>query len=546
MKLQASGEVMKLQAAVARALVEHGCDTVFGLVGDANLFVVDSYVREFGGRFVPATHEANATLMAYGYAATSGRVGVATVTHGPGLTNTLTALVEAAKARTPLVLLCGDTETEDRYGPQVVFQRDLILPTGAGVEQVRTADTALEDLAMALRRATLERRPVVLNMPVEFLRRDVTYSSHPIGVVTAPAPAPTEEQLDAAVGIIANARRPVILGGRGAAGARKSLTQLAERIGAPVATSLGGKDLFRGDPFDLGVFGTLSSPAALEAIYQADCVVAFGAGLNRYTTAAGSLVQDKAVVHVDRDPASICRFTPADAAVAGDAAEVAEAMISMLDSAGLPCASYRSAALADRLAAERRPPARAEEAGPLDVREALRIIDTAVAPDRTLVTDAGRYLASAWPQLHVEHPGAFLFTVNFGAIGTGVGSAIGAAFGRPGHPVLLVCGDGGLMLGGLAELSTAARLGLDLVVVVCNDGAYGAEYIQLASAGLPTGISEFAWPEFPPLARALGLEAVSVRSKADWPAALELIDRRSGPVLIDLVLDPSTMPDVTH
>lgn len=537
---------MKLKAALARALVEHGCETMFGLVGDANLFVVDSYAREFGGRFVPATHEANAALMAYGYAATSGRVGVVTVTHGPGLTNTLTALVEAVKARIPLLLLCGDTDTEDRYGPQVVFQRDLILPTGAGVEQVRTADTALEDLAMALRRANLERRPIALNVPVEFLRREVAYVSHSLGIVEACPPALDEDQLGAAVGIIANARRPIILAGRGATGARKSLTQLAERIGAPVATTLGGKDLFRGDPFDLGLFGTLSSPAALEAIYQADCVVAFGAGLNRYTTALGSLVEGKAVVHVDRDAARIRRFTPVDGAVAGDAAEVAEAIVSMLDAAGLPGGSFRSAALAESLVAERRLPAPAEGAGPIEVREALRIIDSAMPAERTFVTDAGRYVASAWPEVHVEHPGAFVFTVNFGAIGIGVGSAIGAGYGRPGHPVLLVCGDGGLMLGGLAELSTASRLGLDLVVVVCNDSAYGAEYVQLASAGLPTGISQFAWPALPPLARALGLAAVSVRTSADWPAALDLIAGRSGPVLIDLILDPNAMPDVIH
>jgi acetolactate synthase-1/2/3 large subunit len=537
---------MELHAALAKALVDHGCDTVFGLVGDANLFIVDSYVREFGGRFVPATNEANAALMAYGYAATSGRVGVVTVTHGPGLTNTFTALVEAVKARTPLLLLCGDTDTADRYGPQVVFQRDLILPTGAGVEQVRASDTALEDLAMALRRAHLERRPVALNVPVEFLRREVAYAPRPLGVVEARPPALDEDQLDAAAGIIASARRPVILGGRGAAGARKPLVQLAERIGAPVATSLGGKDLFRGDPFDLGIFGTLASSAALEAIYQADCVVAFGAGLNRYTTAMESLLEGKSVVQVDLDAARIGHFTSVDAAVVGDAAEAAEAISSMLDAAGVPGGTFRSAALAASLAAERRRPASPEGAAPVDVRDALRMIDAAMAPDRTFVTDAGRYLASAWPLIHVEHPGAFVFTVNFGAIGTGVGSAIGAAYGRPGHPVLLVCGDGGLMLGGLAELSTAARLGLDLVVVVCNDGAYGAEYVQLASAGLPTGISQFSWPALPPLARALGLPAASVRTSADWPAALDLIAARSGPVLVDLVLDPDAMPDVTH
>jgi len=248
-------------------------------------------------------------------------------------------------------------------------------------------------------------------------------------------------------------------------------------------------------------------------------------------------------VHCDLDAGRIGHFTPVHAGVVGDAAEAAEAMVSMFDAAGLPGGSFRSPALAESLARERRPVAPPDS---LEVREALRAIDTAMPPDRTFVTDAGRYLAAAWTQIHVEQPGAFVFTVNFGAIGTGVASAIGAAHGRPGHPVLLVCGDGGLMLGGLAELSTAARLGLDLVVVVCNDGAYGAEYVQLANAGLPTGISQFAWPPLAPLARALGLEAVSVRTSADWPAAHDLIAGRSGPVLIDLVLDPDHMPDVTH
>src|SRR5690606_23729796 len=135
-----------------------------------------------------------------------------------------------------------------------------------------------------------------------------------------------------------------------------------------------------------------------------------------------------------------------------------------------------------------------------------------VSADRTFVTDAGRYLAVAWPEMRVEGPEAFLFTVNFGAIGTGVGSAIGAALGRPGRPTLLVCGDGGLMLGGLAELTTAVRLGLDLVVVVCNDRAYGAEHVQLAHHGLSTELTEFAWPSFTKVAEALGLASVRVAS----------------------------------
>ena len=141
---------------------------MFGLMGDANLFMVDSFVRECGGNFIPAAHEGSTILMAAAYAHVSGNVGVATVTHGPGLTNCVTTLVEATRMHTPMVILAGDTPVANPRHLQSIDQRELVKVTGAGFVQLRSPTTVTEDVAQAFYRAQVERRPIVLNMPADF------------------------------------------------------------------------------------------------------------------------------------------------------------------------------------------------------------------------------------------------------------------------------------------------------------------------------------------------------------------------------------------
>ena len=128
---------MLFHEATARALSEHRITTVFGVLGDANLYIMEAFQRLNGGIFVSMSNEAGAVLAANGYARTSGDLGVATVTHGPALTNTVTALVESVRDRTPLLLIAGDTAALDRDNLQNISQRDIVIPTGAGFEQVR-------------------------------------------------------------------------------------------------------------------------------------------------------------------------------------------------------------------------------------------------------------------------------------------------------------------------------------------------------------------------------------------------------------------------
>lgn len=536
---------MKVHEALARGLTDHGVDTVFGLIGDANLFLVDSFVRRQQGTYVAAAHEAGAVLMAIGYSRAAGRTGVATVTHGPGLTNTVTALVEGVRGRTPLVLLAGDTAVHDPGNVQNIDQRELVAVTGAGFVQVRTPGSAVEDLAMAFRRAVLERRPVVLDVPADFQWAETPYVAADRTAPSGGAPAPDPAALDRAVGVVAGARRPIVLAGRGATrpAARASALRLAARIGAPLATTLKAKDLFRGEAFDLGIVGTVATPIASETIARSDCIVALGAGLNPFTTARGSLLAGRAVVHCDIDPAQIGASGAPVIGLVGDCAAAADAICAWLDEAGVAPSGFRSPDLLQRLAEPPSDPPDRSTGTTVDVRTALRRLDAALPPGRTLVTDAGRFMYEAWRALRVLEPAHFVPTMNFGSIGLGLPAAIGAGYGAPGRPVVLVTGDGGFMLGGLVEFSTAVRQGVDLVVVVLNDGGYGAEHIQFRNRDMDPGLSLFAWPDLAGVARAMGGVGVPVRRLADLDDAAAALASRERPVLLDVHVDPDLVPN---
>ncbi|HKY82373.1 MAG TPA: thiamine pyrophosphate-binding protein [Sphingobium sp.] len=538
--------IMKVHAAIARALSDNGVETLFGLIGDANLYMVDSFVRDCGGRFISSANEAGATLMGLGYTNVSDRLGVVSVTHGAAVTNTLTALVHGVKARVPLLLLCGDTAVEDRENFQNTGQRDHILATGAGFEQLRSPRTIGEDVATCVRRALTERRPIALNIPVEFQWLDADYEARPYRASNTRLLVPESEDLDNAIGIIAAARRPVILAGRGAidAEARSALIRLAERIEAPLATTLQAKDLFRGEAFDLGICGTLSQPVAVDALIEADCIIAFGASLNPYTLSHGAFSKGKRFVQVDADPAQIGRYLTPDAGVVGDAARTADLFLKWLNEAEIPASGARDAALADRLATASpwegfSTPDPSER---VDMPRIIQRLEQVFPQDRVLVTDGGRFLTEPWKNLRVPDPQQFLITLAFGSIGLGMGHAIGAALARPDAPILHVTGDGGFVLGGLAEFNTAVRHKLDIVTVICNDGAYGAEHIQFRNKNMDPALSMFDWPDFAKVADALGGQGFTVETFADLERALAAIETRDRPILIDLKLDPDDMP----
>lgn len=480
--------------------------------------------------------------MALGHASVTGDVGVVTITHGPAVSNAVTALIEGAKGTLPIVLLCGDTPVADPDHPQAVAQRALIEATGAGFEQLKSPATIGRDVATAFRRAQRERRPIVFSMPSANMWEQTEYQASSSDVPNLPAFPGESDALDEAIGILAAARRPLILAGRGAIQARDALLKLADRIGAPVATTLKANGLFNGAPYDLGVFGTISTPAADKVIAAADCVLAFGAGLNRFTTVRGSYLEGKRVVQIDDDIRQLGGRCSPDAMLCGDPALVAETILHWLDKAEIPSSQATDTITPATLREGYALPKPSNAQGTLEYSSALERIDAALPDDRVFVSDGGRFMTEAWCRIAVSEPRNMVLSVNTGAIGMGMGYAIGAAVARPAQKTLFVCGDGGFMMGGLAEFSSVVREGLDMVTVICNDSAYGAEYIQFEDRQMDPSLSTFNWPSFAAMAEAMGAKGFRIRSMAELDAALEVVMRTKGPVLLELVLDPAAMP----
>ncbi|MEO0772928.1 MAG: thiamine pyrophosphate-binding protein [Pseudomonadota bacterium] len=527
--------------ALAQSLTDHNVDALFGLMGDANLFMVDHWMRAHGGRFISVAHEGSAVLMAMGYAQVTGWVGVATVTHGPAVTNCVTALVEGVKGHVPIVLLAGDTPAENLLHHQNVDQREIFKATGAGFEQMRSPATATQDLARAFYRARAERRPVVLNMPVDMMWEDAGPQAAPLPAFGQPQGIAQSDVVDEAVGMIASARRPLILAGHGAIGARDALVALADRLEAPLATTLRGNGLFAGHPTNIGIIGTLSTPAAYEVMAQADCIVAFGAGLHYYTTDHGKLLKDKRLVQVDIDPAAIGRGMHPDAALIADVGPAADLIRYWLDEAEIAPSGFAKELDAAELRHHPTPPNRTPE-GCVNYVEAIHALEEALPQDRIIVTDVGRFMTEIWARMTVPDPQSFIPATHFTCIGLGLQEAIGAAVAKPDRTVVACCGDGGFMLGGLTELHTAIRLGLNMVVVVANDSAYGAEHIQFEHRQMDPASSHLDWPGFADVARSMGAQAVRVDGAAALEAALEMLKTREGLGFIELVLDPADVP----
>ncbi|MEQ5871466.1 thiamine pyrophosphate-binding protein [Sagittula sp. NFXS13] len=541
-----TADTLKLHQGLARALASHGTTHLYGLVGDANLFMVDAYVDAELGRYVACTHEANAVLAAIGFAQATGRTGVATITHGPALTNVITALAEAARGGIPLVVLCGDTAPGDLQHLQKIDQREVVASTGAVFIEMRSPATAIEDLDRAFRIAAHRRCPVVYNMRVDLMWDDIAATGATVAVPDCAMAPASGEPLEDAAGMLASARRPLILAGRGAATpqARAALIALAARIEAPLATTLKAQGLFHGEPFNIGICGGLSHPTAVDVIMQSDCILAFGASLSKHTTEERAYTKGKRVVQILPDVQETPRLDTATLRLIGDLAGTATALTELLDMAEIPGSGVTDPDLAERLRTEatdfaRVPTAAKTAPGTVDMAPALRRLHQALPEDRVLVADLGRFVTSAWRNLPVTRPQDLVYTSHFGAIGCGLGEAIGAATSIDDRPTVLLAGDGGFTLSGLSELVTAVREKADLIVILCNDGSYGAEHVQFTNRKMDPELSMIARIDFATTCATLGFATVRVTDDATLDTACTAISERDGPVLIDLRLDPT-------
>lgn len=505
---------------VAQVLSSYVSD-VFGVMGNGNVYFLDAAEKQ-GLRFTPVRHEGAAIAAADAYYRASGRLAAGTTTYGPGYTNALTALAEAVQAQIPVVLVSGDAPTSGAR-PWDVDQAAIAAGLGAATFTV-TRDSAGAVTRQAVEYALTKRTAVVLAIPYDLAALEAADEELP-----APFAPEVRDDVDGGLAhvarLLAGARRPLILAGRGAhlAGAAPELRELADRLGALTAGTALALNLLNGEGY-LGVAGGFGTDTAAGLMGEADVVLVAGASLSPFTMRFGHLLSPDATV-IQIDTALEPTHSRVDLFVNADVKSAAARLLSILE--GAAADDFWRAEARRRLASGPGHDPGSDETpdGRLDPRALATALDAVLPERRTVVQDGGHFIGWAPMYWNIPRPQDLVMVgTAYQTIGLGLASAVGAARAvEDGRTLVLASGDGGFLMG-LADLESLIAAASSTIVVIYNDAAYGAEIHQYGSQGLTEKPMLIPEVDFSGVARALGAESAVIRSLADLSALQEWID----------------------
>ncbi len=389
-------------------------------------------------------------------------------------------------------------------------------------------------------------------MPLDVQNAQLATNLPPLELPPAPGrlhpdPQAIRELADA----LAQAKRPLILGGRGAviSDAEPALLALADRLGALLATSVCGHGLFAQSPWSVGISGGFSSPVADELISESDFILGFGASFTQWTTKKGKLIAPGAVVaQVDIEPTKLGYQMPVQHAVQGDARTTAQALLAELDCCGLaaPRPGRRSDTMRARIRAgdnHHFPHPDESNAQFIDPRTLSKAVDALLPADRVVASDSGHFCGWVPRYLQVPNARASCLSHSFQSVGLGLPSAIGLAIANPGKLAVLGAGDGGFMMS-MADFETAVRLKLRLCILVYNDSSYAAEVHYFGRQGFSTDIVRFPETDFAAIARGYGARGATVRTLGDLdPVKAWVAEGAEGVFVIDGKINPALEAD---
>jgi acetolactate synthase-1/2/3 large subunit len=514
---------------VAECLEALGAEVAFGVPGIHALAIWDG-LRTSPIRAVGLRTELSAGFAADGYARASGRPAPLLLSTGPGALISLAALMEAASAHVPVVAIASQIPREligagRGYLHELSDQKASFEPVVKWAARAESAEEVPQVLAEAWRRAlTAPSGPVFVEIPVDVLAGGTDVAADELDATPPAFPRPPDALLDEVARLLAGATAPVVWAGGGVlrSGGWEELRLVAERLGAPVATTYMGKGALPED-HPLAVGTAADEDAYRELVGGADVLFAAGTELGAETTGQYSLRLSGRLIHLDADPRRV-GATYDGLAVVGDARPVLRALAERLRDDARPDGPARAAAVRERVAEAVRGRSSGLELGLLRaVREAL---------PRDAVTAWDMTILAYWAAAHfpVYEPQAFLYPLGSGTLGYSWPAALGASLAAPGRRVLAVAGDGGFNYG-FAELAAARQHGLDAKLLLVDDGGYGIlrEY-QRDQFGETTDV-DLVEPDFRALAEAFGVPVVSV-PPAEAGAAVAAAFAEEGPAVV--------------
>ena len=540
---------MKVYQRLANAFKEEGVRATFGMMGDGNMYWV-SELHKIGVNVHEVRHEGAGLGMADGYARITHTPGVATATCGPGVTQLATALVTASRAGSPLVAFCGEHPTTDDEYTQYLDQARFAAACESGFVRLVSADTADDAVRKAFYRAKLENRPIMLSCPMDIQQKnfedDEPYQPSST-LFTRGAVHPDAKALELAADIVAGSQKPVIVVGRGAqwSGAGPAVLKLADRIGALIATTLLTKTFLNESEYHAGISGTYGSRPSMKLFEEADCVIAVGASMNRYTTEHGYLYPNARYVHIDSKPhLMMSGGKAADCYLQADARIGVEELEKLLAQRSVKSTGYRTPDVKNKLAHHNADRTEFEmEPGTADPREACIVLDQIVPPEIGLLSGSGMTSGFA-SMLMTRRRGLVAGGHFFGCIGQMLPAAMGAVVAMDYKPAMLLDGDASVMMH-LAEFETAVRYNMPLLVVVMNNEALGAEYYKLDAHKMDVKTAMITTPDLGAVAVAMGGRGRMARTIDELSSAAAEFVAKPGPMMIDLRIS-RTVPSVPY
>ncbi|MHC8386001.1 5-guanidino-2-oxopentanoate decarboxylase [Pseudomonas sp. LB3P14] len=519
--------------ALVRLLANYGVDTVFGIPGVHTLELYRGLPGS-GIRHVLTRHEQGASFMADGYARVSGKPGVCFIITGPGVTNAATGIGQAYADSIPMLVISSVNHTASLgkgWGclHETQDQRAMTAPITAFSAVALSAEDLPGLIARAYAVFDSERpRPVHISVPLDVLAAQVTrdWSNE---VVRRPGRGPASSQaLEEAVAKLKSAKRPMIIAGGGALNAQQALHELSTRLAAPLFTSVAGKGLLAPDaPLNAG--STLCVEPGWNLITEADVVLAVGTEMADTDFWRERLPLNAKLLRVDIDPRKFNDFYPCAVALHGDAQQTLAALLERLS----PTPRDASAAIA--AVATLREAVKAGH-GPLQsIHQAILECIGAELPDNAFIsTDMTQLAYTGNYAFNSLAPRSWLHPTGYGTLGYGLPAGIGAKFGAPQRPGLVLVGDGGFLYTA-QELATAVEeLDSPLVVLLWNNDALGQIRDDMLGLDIePIGVLPRN-PDFAALGRAFGCTVSQPQSLAQLQTDLRHGFKRNGVTLIEL------------
>jgi thiamine pyrophosphate-dependent acetolactate synthase large subunit-like protein len=530
---------MKVYERLAQAFKAEGMTHLFGMMGDGNMYWMEALDKLGGIKQLEVRHEGVGLGMADGWARHTHTTGVCTATCGPGVTQLATAFVTAARAQSPIVAFCGEYPRRDQDYVQRYDQAPFAAACEAGFIRVETPEYADEAVRKAFYLAKLESRPIMLSAPMDVQQAkfedDDPYVPSSTLFPSSRLVRPDEEALNEAVEIIAKAKKPVIVAGRGAiwSGAGDSIQSLGKRIGALISTSLRAKNWMADKEYHAGISGLYATKTAIEMFHEADVVIGVGASLNRYTTEHGYLYPNAKYIHLDPKPHVVMGMgRSADVYLQTDARVGVEAIEAALAKRSVKNTGYRTGEVLERLANQYED--RTEfDIGPgeMDPRALCRALDETVPQNIGVLTGSGA--SSGFAMMNFTRARPFIHSAQFfGCIGQMLPAAMGIIQATGGKPLMLVEGDASTMMH-LSDFDTAVRYKMPLLIVVQNDQALGSEYQKMVAHKMDAELSTIPTPDIGGLARAFGGKGTLAKSVEEARAAAAEWVKNPCPMIID-------------